>query len=75
MTDFGELKHPVAAKDHRCGWCGQAIAKGEKHAHYVGKWEGEFQNWRMHAECYEAFDDSGDESFMPGEGERPVVTR
>lgn len=56
MTDFGETTHPKAAKDHRCEWCGETILKGEKHVRFTGKWEGEFQDWRMHYECHEATD-------------------
>jgi hypothetical protein len=75
MSDFGEAKHPTAAKDHRCEWCGEPIPKGARHAHFVGKWEGDFQNWRMHSECYadasEGFELA--EGFTPYEHERPKI--
>ncbi len=75
MTDFGTTTHPVAAKDHRCIWCGETITKGEKHAHFAGKWEGDFQNWRMHSECYTASVDGGDlqDGFMPYDHPRPAL--
>ncbi len=44
MSDFGDTNWPTARKQHRCIWCGEGILKGEKHAHFAGKWEGEFQN-------------------------------
>ncbi len=71
MSDFGEVRYPKAAKEHRCHWCAQAILKGEKHAHFVGVWEGDFQNWRMHSECHDAADESICEGFTPFEHERP----
>ncbi len=75
MTDFGEATHPKAAKEHRCIWCGEAIPKGERHAHYVGKWQGEFQDWRMHSECYEDSADSWEleAGFAPYEHDRPRI--
>ena len=71
MTDFGETRWPEAGKEHRCEWCGETILCLEKHAHYVGKWDGEFQNWRMHRECYDDASDELEDGFMPYEHERP----
>lgn len=72
MSDFGETTQPVARKDYRCEWCGETIQKGEKHAHFVGKWEGEFQDWRMHAECsVDADSEELMDGFMPYEHPRP----
>ena len=51
---FNEIAWVVGRKEYRCEWCGEKILCGEKHAHFVGKWEGEFQNWRMHDECHVA---------------------
>ncbi len=71
---FNETFWPIAAKDHRCEWCGQRIDKGERHAHYTGIWECEFQNWRMHEECYAYVvinDGYLSEGFTPYEGDRP----
>lgn len=74
MSDFGNHTTPKAAKDYRCEWCGEAIPKGEKHQHYVGVWDGEWQNWRMHDECYEDATDNDElqDGFSPFEHERPV---
>lgn len=62
MSDFGKVRQHTGRKDHVCAWCGETIPKGEKFEHYVGKWQGEFQNWRMHIDCYEA-STNGDELF------------
>ena len=69
-SDFGNTTHPVARKAYRCEWCGEAIPKGEKHAHFAGQWQGEFQNWRMHSECLSANESEIAEGFMPHEGPR-----
>lgn len=74
---FGDFCFPVARKRHRCAWCGEWIEVGEKHSKYVGKFEGDFQSWRVHDECknyYEhltAIDDRlCDEGFRPGDHSR-----
>ena len=72
MSDFGEPTHPVARKQHRCEMCFGPIPKGERHVQYKGKYDGEWQNWRAHEECYGGYD--GEEQygeFTPGEGEMP----
>lgn len=72
---FNETFWPIAAKEHRCEWCFEAILKAERHAHFVGKWEGEFQNWRMHEECYADAVKSSEmqDGFTPGDHKRPTV--
>lgn len=60
MSDFGETTKVVGRKDYRCEWCGENIPKGEAHRHYGGMWEGNWQNWRMHEECYLAGTKSDD---------------
>lgn len=73
--DFSDVRHPRAAVDHRCIWCGEMIPKGDVHAHFAGKWHGEFQDWRMHPECHEdcASDFALEEGFMPYEHKRPRI--
>lgn len=77
MGEFGETTYPCGRKDHRCEWCGETIPTSEKHAHFVGMWDGEFQDWRMHSECYsECYEDASEndvfsDGFMPYEHERP----
>lgn len=51
---FGEGDRPVARKQHSCIWCHELIVIGERHFKYVGIWEREFQNWRMHDDCIDA---------------------
>lgn len=73
MSDFGEMKTVVGKKDYRCEWCGETILKAETHHHFVGKFEGEFQNWRMHSECNEAYSSSWrdfQDGFSPYEFKR-----
>ena len=55
MRAFGEGADVKARKAYCCAWCTTFIEKGERHYHYVGKWEGEFQDWRMHTDCEIAF--------------------
>ena len=54
MSDFGAMKSPRAAKQHPCTWCGEPILKGEIHKQYVGMYDGDWQNWRMHDDCLKA---------------------
>ena len=68
---FNDIYFPTARKPHKCEWCGEAIAVGEKHVKFVGTFEGDFQSWRMHAECYSATDKwEISEGFTPYEHER-----
>lgn len=73
MADFGEIHHVTGRKPHRCEMCFGVIPKGESHAHFKGMWQGEWQNWRMHEECYDASDKQEIyiDGFTPGEGEKP----
>ncbi len=74
MSDFGDYRHPKAQKDYRCEWCGQAIPKGDIHYQFAGRWECEWQAWRMHMECQESGWAEGDisDGFTPFENERPA---
>jgi len=75
MSNFGEGRWMAGRKDHRCEYCYGPIPKGEEHFYYRGMYDGEWQNWRMHRECYEGYEIdaqySGDWEFMPGEADRP----
>jgi hypothetical protein len=64
-------------KQYRCEWCGGSISVKEKHAHFAGVWDGEWQNWRMHSECYNDASENGElsEGFTPYEHERPTQTK
>lgn len=75
MSNFGDGEWHVGRKDHRCEWCGQSIPKGETFFHYKGIFEGEWQNWRMHNECFEDYQINSDvnEGFSPFDNERPAT--
>jgi hypothetical protein len=77
VSDFGETTEPIARKIHRCEWCAGPIPKGEKHKQFKGMWEGEWQSWKMHNECYEdaSKNDAMQEGFTPGDGEMPERVR
>ena len=64
---------PISRVDRVCEWCGEMILIGQRHVSYFGDWEGEYQNWRMHTECYACASDNFalTEGFTPHEGERP----
>ena len=59
-----------AQKQYQCRWCGEEIKKGEKHCRCTGHWEGDWQDWRMHSECYERNAEYISEGFDPFENER-----
>lgn len=54
MSDFGDGQIVRARKNHSCEWCHSSIVVGERHFRFCGKWQGEFQDWRMHNECEDA---------------------
>lgn len=54
MKTWNEFRYPVARKPWNCAHCKMKIMVGEKHAQYVGEWEGDFQDWRVHEDCQEA---------------------
>ena len=61
MSDFNAERWPIARDSHRCVWCPERIAPGTRHLHYVGIWNGDWQNWRMHKECAFASGESEDQ--------------
>lgn len=67
MTDFSSDATVRARKPHRCLWCMDEIRVGERHHRAGGKWEGEWQDWRMHLECVEAHHREDKESGGDGE--------
>lgn len=72
MSDFSRMTHPKSKKERICEWCGQTILSGKVHPHFVGTFQGDWQNWRMHDECY-AVMRLGDyiDGFTPHDNERP----
>lgn len=76
MSDFGGATHPTARKRLRCVMCWTFIPPGEKYVRYKGKYEGEWQNWAAHQECYETYmDQMPGEEFTPGDFEPPERLR
>lgn len=76
-SDFSAPCYPVARKEHRCLWCGEKIAVGERHLNYRGVWGGDFQNWRMHSECEAAWErdpDRGIDGEIEEWGQRRGMT-
>lgn len=73
---FGELQSVVARKQYRCEWCFEPIFAGERHQQFKGKFEGDWQNWRMHNECSDDYGGDPD-GFTPGcaMGNRPAKER
>lgn len=70
MSTFNDITQPRAAKVHRCEWCGELIEKGVIHVKFVGMFDGDFQTWRMHSNCYAYNCDAISDGFMPYEGMR-----
>lgn len=60
MSNFGRGVTVRARKNHFCEWCWSAILMGEEHYRFKGKWEGEFQDWRMHRDCRVAFEEESE---------------
>lgn len=73
MSDFGDTKHPKARQEYRCEWCYGPIPQGENHTQFTGMWDGDWKNWRMHDECYDAYvaNHEPSDGFTPGEGGMP----
>ncbi len=59
MSDMGEGIWVTGRRAHRCAGCQSPIPLDEVHFHFRGKWEGEWQNWRLHAECHQDWEENG----------------
>ncbi len=68
-----ELKNKsvITRKFHRCEWCGEVIAAGERAQYRALIFEGEFVHGWQHIECYVAMDNSDPDLVREGwsEGE------
>jgi hypothetical protein len=67
------IKVVTARKPHRCIWCAQIIAIGDKYTHEKSIYDGNFQNHHWHGECLKSAnnDNDGDYEFLPYSNERP----
>lgn len=68
-------KTVTCRKAHRCEWCGEDIAKGDRAQYRSGVHEGEMYHGHQHPECYSAmmrseYDDFDDGGFNPMEQKR-----
>jgi hypothetical protein len=57
---FNEFVEVKARKRHTCVHCRTPIVIGERHRKYVGTWHGDFQSWRVHADCFDSMQDCND---------------
>jgi hypothetical protein len=75
--NFGTEKQVKLRKTVRCAWCGQDMMKGKTVYQFKGRWNGDWQNWKMHNECRDVYydDDCFDEGFSLYDNERPKITR
>jgi len=65
-----DIKTIKARKEYKCHWCSEEIGKGEIHKHCTGHWQGDWQDWRMHTECFKVNDEEIADGFEPFENER-----
>ena len=77
MSPFGNYKLVKCNKDCVCIWCGQSIPKGSKVQRFKGKSQGDWQNWKMHDECFDYADENDymTEGFSCCDNERPAVKK
>ena len=68
---FRPAEWRTAAKDHRCIYCGEAIAKGEIHQEQTGVWDGKAFRNKFHPECFAALCQDGEGEFTAYSEERP----
>lgn len=71
MSDFGESKRVMSFQQRRCDYCYGPIPEREKHWSWKGRFDGEWQSWRMHDECMTDYSDHGDGEFFPGDAPWP----
>ena len=45
--------HPIARKEHICGFCGCKINKGQKYYRQTNIYDGFIYDWKGHEECYQ----------------------
>ncbi len=61
-----ECKEVTCRKPHRCEWCNEPIAKGERAQYRAYVWEdGPMSGW-MHFECWDAMHELPTRDLMDG---------
>ena len=48
---LGDVRHPIARKDHRCDWCVETITAGTKHEAWTFSDGNKLRTIRAHNEC------------------------
>lgn len=61
----------VARKPHRCTYCGERIEPGERYRYVTGTFEGRWYASKLHIECNNELNESGEDEFTPYSNERP----
>jgi hypothetical protein len=73
MSDFyNDPEYRKAAKPHKCSYCAEDIATGEAYTFQKGNYDGRWFESKMHPECFEDMDESGDGEYTPYCNERPA---
>lgn len=65
MSEFNEVRKPIARKRHVCDVCFRSIPAGQRYVRNAGKWDGEFYSVAMHDACAEIFDVACSEHVAP----------
>ena len=78
MCEYVEIqeKRVRVRKAHSCEWCSEEIERGSYAMRRVYRFQGVFNDARMHQECYDAYRDSDHkdvcDGWIPGDFERGV---
>ena len=56
MMEFAETKRHKARKDYECDICSGKIAAGQQYVRYTGRYDGDFFDWKYHADCHTIID-------------------
>lgn len=66
-TLLSKTEHTAKRKAHRCIWCPELIALGERYVAERSVYDGDLQSFQWHPECYTAAQDyfHDEEEFEP----------
>lgn len=82
--DFFNRREVTARKAHQCVHCGKEIAVGARYQYCAGRFDGDFQAYAEHSECFDAWlalqkhrdaHWSDDTPFLSDDSELPVDDR